>query len=180
MSREEFLRRWDELPDLKKAELIDGVVYVASPVSIDHGKYENRVGLWLGRYAEATPGCECGQNTTWLMLESAPQPDIYLAYLEGQSNLTGTYGQGAPELAAEICVSSSKRDLGPKLALYQRAGVREYITFETGPRRITWRSLGEDGSYGEMTPDADGLLRSRVFPGLVLNAEAFWRGEVVG
>ena len=176
LSREEFLRRWEDLPDLKKAELIDGVVYVASPVSRDHGKCEGRVGTWLGIYAMAKPGCESGHNATWLMLDSAPQPDLYLFYLDGQPESKSPYLQGAPEVAVEICVSSTSRDLGPKLALYQRAGVREYLTFETGPRRITWRSLDEDGSYREITPDADGLLRSRVFPGLTLNAEAFWRG----
>jgi hypothetical protein len=37
LTREEFLRRWEELPDLKNAELIDGVVHVPSPVSRDHG-----------------------------------------------------------------------------------------------------------------------------------------------
>ena len=177
MSREEFLRRWDELPDLKKAELIDGVVYVASPVSMDHAEHENLVGFWLRAYTLRMPGCRCGNNATWLMLESAPQADSFLAYATGQGDFSGTYGQGAPELTAEICVSSSARDFGPKLALYQRAGVREYITFETKLRRITWRSLGEDGSYREITPDSDGLLPSRVFPGLTLNAEAFWLGD---
>jgi Uma2 family endonuclease len=78
---EEFLRRWEELPDLKHAELIDGVVYVPSPVSLAHGSLDFRIIWWLGHYAQATPGCKGGSNSTWLMSGSAPQPDVYLRIL---------------------------------------------------------------------------------------------------
>src|SRR6202167_3191004 len=130
---EEFLRGWGELPELKRAELIDGVVYVPSPLSLDHGSLDTRIVLWLAYYAQATPGCKAGSNSTWLMLGSAPQPDVYLRILPshgGQSRNERQFGAGAPALAVEICVTSTEIDFGPKLALYQRAGVREYITVE--------------------------------------------------
>ena len=122
---EEFLRRWEDLPDLKSAELIDGVVYVPSPVSLEHGRLDSRIILWLAYYAQATTGCDSGNNSTWLMAGSAAQPDAYLRILPshgGQSGSEGSFGAGAPELAIEICVTSSEVDFGPKLALYQRAG----------------------------------------------------------
>jgi len=176
---EEFLRRWEELPDLKNAELIDGVVYVPSPVSLTHGSLDLLIHMWLGYYAQATPGCKGGSNSTWLMSGSAPQPDAYLRILPshgGQSANEGPLGAGAPELAVEICVTSTEIDFGPKPALYQRAGVREYITVEQFGQRMIWRVL-ENGAYVAQTPPLDGIVRSQVFPGLWLDLAAFWSDD---
>ena len=176
MTREEFLRRWDALPGLKKAELIEGTVHVPSPVSREHGMFDGLVSGWLSHYEWSTPGCEVGHNSTWMMLGSAPQPDVYLAILPeygGQWRVEGKFGSGPPELAVEICLTSTEVDFGPKLALYQRAGVREYITVETFTKRIVWRVL-DGGSYRELTTGSDGAYRSVAFPGLWLNPAAFW------
>ena len=81
LSREEFLRRWEALPDLKRAELLEGVVYLPSPVSFTHGSEEGLVTHWLIHYAGCTPGCRAGSNATWLMLKDAPQPDGFLCIL---------------------------------------------------------------------------------------------------
>ena len=176
---DEFLRRWEELPDLKNAELIDGVVFVASPVSREHSRLDTRIIVWLYYYAQATPGCDNGNNGTWLMSGSAPQPDVYLCILPshgGQSGNKGPLAVGAPELAVEIRVTSSALDLGPKLALYQRAGVREYITIEAAGQRLIWRVL-ENGAYVAQALPADGIARSRIFPGLWLDVTAFWAND---
>ena len=176
---EEFLRRWEELPELKNAELIDGVVYVPSPVSIEHGSLDFRIHLWLTYYAQATPGCTGATNSTWLMSGSAPQPDVCLRIPPsrgGQSGNKGPFGAGAPELVVEICVTSAALDLGPKLALYQRAGVREYITVELLKKRMVWRVL-ENGVYVAQTLPSDGIARSQVFPGLWLDVAAFWTDD---
>jgi Uma2 family endonuclease len=176
---EEFLRRWEELPELKNAELIDGVVYLSSPVSLEHGDLDSLMHWWLAHYAQATPGCRSGSNSTWVMSGSVPQPDAHLRILPshgGQSGNKGPLGAGAPELAVEVCVTSSELDLGPKLSLYQRAGVREYITVEARGRRMIWRVL-DNGSYIAQTLPADGIFRSRVFPGLWLDVAAFWAND---
>src|SRR5712672_2291002 len=160
----EFLRRWEELPDLKRAELIDGIVFVPPPVDLEQGSRSARIIWWLAQYAYATPGCKSGNNSTWLMLDSAPQPDSYLRILPasgGQSRDEGKYSAGAPELAVEICLTSTEVDFGPKLALYQRAGVREYITIQLFRKRIVWRIL-KDGVYHSQSAPADGILRSHV------------------
>ena len=78
-----------------------------------------------------------------------------------------------PELVVEICLTSTEVDFGPKLDLYQRAGVREYVTIEIFGKRIVWRVL-EEGVYVPQKAPADGILRSRVFPGLWLDVAAFW------
>jgi Uma2 family endonuclease len=179
LTREEFLRRWEEWPEIKNAELIDGVVYMPSPVSSDHRRYSYLLSGWLTAYAAATPGCEGGSNGTWLMLESAPQPDVDLRILPalgGQSRNEGPYCGGAPELVIEVCGTSAAYDLGPKLALYQRAGVREYLTLVIDPPQIVWRELHE-GRYRPIPPGPDGILRSTVFPGLWLEPEAALAGD---
>jgi Uma2 family endonuclease len=179
MDLEEFLRRWEELPDLKNAELIDEVVYVPSPVSREHGSLDVRIHWWLTHYADATPGCEGGSNSTWLMLGSAAQPDAYLRILPshgGQSGDEELSCTGGPELAVEICVTSTEVDFGPKLQLYQRAGVREYISLELFGKRIIWRML-ENRVYIAQQIPPDGILRSQVFPGLWLDVAAFWNNN---
>lgn len=176
---DEFLRRWEELPDLKHAELIDGVVYLPSPLSREHARRHGRVAAWLSQYADATPGCEYGIEGTWLMTGSSPQPDVCLRILPaygGQSVDEGLYCAGAPELAVEISGSSIEIDLGPKLELYQRAGVREYITVEIAGQRIAWRVL-EGAAYAAQAVPPDGILRSQVFPGLRLDVAAFWADD---
>lgn len=176
---EEFMRRWEELPDLKNAELIDGVVHVLSPAGLEHGSLSSRTISWLGYYAYATPGCDAGSHSTWLMSDSVPQPDVYLRILPshgGQSRNEGEYGTDAPELVAEVCDTSTEVDFGPKLALYERAGVREYVTVELLGQRLIWRVL-ENGAYVALTLPPDGIIRSQVFPGLWLDVPAFWADD---
>ena len=179
MDVEEFLCRWDELPYLKNAELIDGIVYVPSPLSLDHGSLDTLILWWLTQYAHATPGCKAGNNVTWLMLDSSPQPDAFLRVLPsrgGQSRDEKRYCAGAPELAVEICLTSTEVDFGPKLRLYQRAGVREYITIEIFGKRIVWRKL-ENAVYVAQQIPPDGVLRSQVFPGLWLDPASLLEGD---
>jgi Uma2 family endonuclease len=176
---DEFLSVWEDLPELKNAELIDGVVYVSSPVSREHGTLDGRMIWLLAHYAQATSGCSAGSNSTWLMLGNAPQPDAYLRILPshgGQSGDEKKFATGAPELAVEICVTSTDYDFGPKLRLYERAGVREYITIETFRERLVWRIL-TDGKYAFQLTSEDGILRSEVFPGLWLDVAGLWAGN---
>ncbi|MDX2180209.1 MAG: Uma2 family endonuclease [Bryobacteraceae bacterium] len=180
MDLERFIARWDALPGLKNAELIEGVVYVPSPVSLDHGLTDGLVHCVLGYYALHTVGCRFCANGSWSMLGSMPQPDAAL-YLEpkygGQSRVRGKYPDGAPELAVEICLTSTEVDFGPKLALYGRAGVQEYVTVELLPQpKIVWRRL-VGASYTETPADGEGIHRSQVFPGLWLNEPAFFQSD---
>jgi Uma2 family endonuclease len=171
---EEFLRRWEEQPNLKLVELIEGVVYLPSPVGSAHASHDSLAVGWVMNYAARTPGCGSGSNGTWLMRGSAPQPDVHLRILPeygGQSHDEKGLSVGAPELAAEIAGSSARLDLGPKRDLYAAAGVREYIVVLIDEKRVLWLRL-EGDVYREIAPDADGILRSQVFPGLWLDPNA--------
>jgi len=174
----EFLKRWEAMPELKHAELIDGVVYcMSSPVSRPHSSAHYAVGAWLWFYESMTPGCEGGVDGTWIMgLSDVPQPDISLRILPdhgGQSSDAGDYNDGAPELVVEVSGSSMSRDMGAKLELYRRTGVREYLTIQLKPKQVTWRQLVR-GRYREIAKSEDGLLRSHAFPGLWLDPDALW------
>src|SRR5580704_14040418 len=131
LTRDEFMRRWEQMPDLHFAELIDGIVYMPSPVSDTHRDFHFLSTCWLGIYAMATPGCAGRDAVTWLMSEdSAPQPDLSLRIkpaFGGQSRIEGEYAAGAPELIVEISHTTSAKDLGVKLRLYERSGVLEYL-----------------------------------------------------
>jgi len=174
LKRDEFLRRWEAMPEVKHAELIGGLVYMPSPVSVDHGSHDSLVIGWLSYYAARTLGCSAGNDKTWLMLEDAPQPDADLRILPeygGQSRVEGLYCAGAPELAAEVSLSSASYDLGPKMQLYRAAGVQEYMAVLLGEPRVVWYRL-VDGKYVLLQPGSGGLLRSVVFPGLWLDPAA--------
>jgi Uma2 family endonuclease len=178
LDNREFLRRWEAMPELKHAELIDGVVFLApSPVSLNHGEMHARMGAWLYGYAEDTPGCGTGVTATWIMSAAdVPQPDLFLRLqpeFGGQSGESSGFGSGAPELIVEISGSTLSRDLGAKLELYRRTGVKEYLTVLLSPQQIIWRELAR-GRYRELKPDEDGLIRSRVFPGLWLDPATAW------
>lgn len=176
MSLDEFLERWEQMPELKFAELIDGVVYMVPHRSHDHALHDSHVRLLMGTYATRTRVCECLADPTWLMLSSAPQPDTALRLLPefgGKTRIERNLATGSPELVAEVCRSSRSYDLGPKLALYQRAGVAEYIAVLLEERRIDWRRL-EAGSYRILQADRAGLLKSSVYPGLWIDEQAFW------
>jgi Uma2 family endonuclease len=174
LSREEFHRLYERTPPGFKAELIGGIVYVASPLSPLHGKPHVLLTTLFGTYAVHTPGVEAADNTTVLLgEESEPQPDVYLRILPecgGQSRTASEeYVEGAPELIAEVAHTSRAIDLHAKRRDYQRYGVREYLVLSVRDRRMFWFDLQADR---ELTPDADGVIRVHTFPGLWIDVEA--------
>ncbi|URR34565.1 Uma2 family endonuclease [Thermosynechococcus sp. HN-54] len=175
LTRDEFERRYAAMPHLKKAELIEGIVYVASPLRYrSHGQPHLFLITWLGTYCAATPGVEAADAPTIrLDGDNEPQPDAILRLSHGgRSRITADdYIEGAPELVAEIAASSAAYDLHDKLRVYRRNGVQEYLVWCAYDRQIYWFSL-EAGEYQPLTPDAEGMIRSRQFPGLWLAAEA--------
>ena len=184
LTSDEFMRRWEAMPDLKHAELIDGIVHKPSPVSLQHSDFHLPLANWLGHYLAGTPGCWAGLEGTWLMGEhNVPEPDITLRVLPefgGQSRVQGIYPVGAPELVVEVAVSSKGRDLGKKLKLYERMGVREYLIADTRKQQFLWKELMPELGYQPLEPGADGIFRSRCFPGLWLNTDALWGRDLPG
>lgn len=181
LTQAEFRRRYEAMPDVDHAELIEGVVYMSSPVSAEnHGRPHAELSTWLGVYYSKTPGVDIGDNSTlWLDTDNSPQPDLYLRLDEehgGQSKLVDGYVHGAPELVAEIAASSASYDLHDKLNAYRRNGVKEYIVWRVLDREVDWFVL-EDGRFERMAL-TNGVFESRVFPGLRLNLAALLDGNL--
>jgi Putative restriction endonuclease len=175
LSRAEFLHRWTAMPNLKRAELIQGIVYMPSPLSLEHGEFERMLSGWLWVYQVATPVCKGGNNCTWFMGDDdVPQPDLDLRLLQeygGQSRYEGKYVAGAPEFLAEICVSSKSYDLNQKRDLYHASGVKEFLAVLVREQEVRWFRWTAEG-FEAMPADPDGIHRSRVFPGLWLDSVA--------
>lgn len=176
LSRPEFERRYDTMPDVK-AELIQGVVYVASPVSAEsQGKPHFRAIVWLGLYSSVTPGVDGADNASVrLDFDNMPQPDAFLClapHCGGRVRVADDdIAENAPELIVEVASSSVSYDLNDKLQVYRRHGVPEYVVWRTRDHAVDWFVL-ENGNYVRLAPDANGLYKSRVFPGLWLDPKA--------
>ena len=183
LTRREFERRYSGRPDIKKAELIEGVVYRPSPVRFrSHGEPHGWIIGWLTVYCSATPGVHLGDNATVrLDLDNELQPAALLR-LEpesgGHSSIsTDDYVEGAPELIVEIAASSAAYDLHDKLRVYRRNGVQEYLVWQIYDKRVDWFSLTE-GEYVPLVPDTSEVLHSQVFPGLRLVVPALLSGNI--
>lgn len=177
LSRVEFERRYHAMPPHIKAELIEGVVYMSSPVRFrSHGKPHRQAVTLLGVYADTTPGVECVDNATFrLDPANEPQPDVAL-FIEsaagGQARVSADdYLESAPELIIEVAASTAAIDLHTKLDVYRLSGVREYIVWRVAEPAFDW-FVEQDCEYLRLQPDARGILRSKVFPGLWLDTKA--------
>jgi len=181
LSAEEFERRYHLMPDVKKAELIGGVVYMPSPVSLDdHGSPHFDMGTWLGTYKAFTFGVRGGDNATVrLNPKNRPQPDLLLIIKPecgGATILTDGYVTGPPEHVDEISASSTNYDLNQKLNEFLAAGIPEYVVWRVWDQAIDWFVL-EGAKYRKIDPEA-GIYRSHVFPGLWLDAAAMIAGDM--
>ena len=175
-----FHALYEAMPPETRAELIDGVVYMPSPVGSAHGEAHISMLYWLANYKEKTPGVKALSGaTTILGRKSEPQPDGLLriaAECGGRTKNKGSYIHGAPELVAEVSKATRFIDLGPKLKDYQRAGVLEYVVDALDPDEILW-FVRERGVLVQHPVDGDGLYRSTVFPGLWLDPQALLAGD---
>lgn len=185
LTRAEFERRYTLHPEIKKAELIEGVVYVASPVRIRlHSQPHARIMAWITHYWAATPGVQVADNGTYRLDEdNEPQPDVSMwidqptsggAWIDADDYLAG-----APELLVEVAASTASIDLGDKKRAYQRIGVQEYLVLQVYEKKASWFRL-QDGDYQEIPADAQGILRSALFPGLWLDPAKFWAADLGG
>jgi Uma2 family endonuclease len=180
LARAEFERRYACHPEITKAELVDGVVYVTSPVKIgQHAKPHGALVAWLVAYAAGHQGLTWADNgTVRLDGDTEVQPDVLLMREGGRASIDeDDFIVGAPELVAEVSASSAGYDLHDKMRAYRRNGVREYVVWQVLEERIDWVRLHE-GEYVAVPPDESGVVESAVFPGLRLNVAAMLNGDM--
>lgn len=187
LDREEFYRRIDELEQQGKStrgiERLEGVVYMPTAIRIDqHGEPQFLIVAWLGAYAAVTQGVQgAGNSTSKLDRDNDPEGDAVLRIRPGYGGQSTTdeqgYISGPPELLVEVSGSTSEKDLQVKFEIYRRNGVLEYLVWETVAEEFYWFVL-QNGEYSRLTPDAAGLIKSRIFPGLHLDVPALLRGDL--
>jgi hypothetical protein len=181
----EFQRRYEAMPNVKKAELIDGVVYMPSPVSFrEHGEPHNDFNGWVFVYKAFTPGVEAGDNSTLreLLGTTQPQPDLCLRIIEacgGQSRIDAEgFLHHSPEWLGEVSASSASFDLNKKLRVYEQNDVLEYVVWRVEEQAIDWFLL-KDGHFEAMPISKEGYYKSKVFPGLWLDPQALIEGDLI-
>lgn len=181
LTRAEFERRYKAMLQRKPAELIEGIVYMPSPLRAEsHGQPHARIMAWLVTYEAATPGVGVFDNAAVrLDPDNEPQPDALLRMNRGgRSRISpDDYIEGAPELIVEIAASSASIDMHEKLKVYRRNQVQEYLVWRVYDQQFDWFRLEEE-QYIQLEPDAWGMLRSRVFPGLWLDRPALLEGNL--
>ncbi|HEY7327933.1 MAG TPA: Uma2 family endonuclease [Gemmataceae bacterium] len=179
LDQKTFHARYEAMPEHCRAELIGGIVYMPSPQKIPHSKAQQLVVRWLDEYAEATPGTEALLNNTQILgPDSEPEPDACLFVTPEFGGRVyadkNDYLHGAPELIVEVSSSTESIDLHLKKQDYQQAGVSEYVVLALRMQQVFW-FIRQRGKYKEAPLPADGIFRSRVFPGLWLDAESMLR-----
>lgn len=178
MSREEFHALYSECEGLERVELIEGVVYMPSPVRIiQHQRPAQLAYRWLMAYGDRDPDEVEAMDGSSVLLDNKnePIPDLML-YRLAPGRFEDGYLKGAPELIMEIAASTKSRDLHQKKRAYERNGVLEYIAWRTLDGAIDWFQL-RDGVYVQREPGADGVIASEVFPGLRLDVPAMLAGD---
>lgn len=181
LTRWEFETRYEKMPNLKKAELIGGIVYMASPLRIEeHGNPHIHIATWLGTYEAFTPSVQSGDNCTVILdSDNEPQPDALLRIKNGGQSIINQKGyvEGAPELIVEIAASTVSFDLHDKMEVYRLHEVQEYLVWRVYDGEFDWFRFRE-GRYIKLEPNSDGIIKSEIYSGLWLDVNALLTGNL--
>jgi len=173
-----FHARYEAMPEDFRAELIGGIVFMASPVGSDHARFHSYLMEWLLVYRAETPGIEALVNPTIILgPEDEPEPDACLIVVPGFGGKTRTERgviAGSPELVVEVASSSLARDLDIKRRSYERNGVGEYLVIAVTEPQVFWFAR-KDQVFDQLVPGPDGIYRSPFFAGLWLDSDALLR-----
>jgi Uma2 family endonuclease len=161
----------------KKADLIDGEIYMASPDNTD----ANDLFLWLiclikdfvdlrelGKVFGSRVACRLDNK-------NGPEPDILFVRQSRRHLIKRGHIVGPPDLVIEIVSPGSvERDYEKKRKQYGRFGVSEYWIIDEDLKKVTLLRLDGKGQYREAKP-RKGILHSQVLPGFWLRVEWLWR-----
>jgi Uma2 family endonuclease len=160
--------------DGQKADLIDGVIYVASPDTTRSNALTGFLYFLLEGYtaARSLGGFTFVTRFACKISDArAPEPDVGYVQQERLHLVHEGHMDGGPDIAVEIVSRDSRsRDYGEKRELYQAAGVTEYWIVDPLQRRVEFLRL-QDGRYVLVPLEENRIFRSAVIPGLWLNVE---------
>lgn len=167
----------DRIPEDQKADLIEGVIHVASPESLEGNELIGWV-LWVmtGFVDEKDLGRVYFERVAFrLGKHQGPEPDIAFVRTDRLHLAQYGYFDGPPDLAMEfVSPESVERDYEKKRAQYQAAGVPEYWILDEILQKVTLLCLVAGATeYAEVAAE-DGAYRSAVLPGFYLRPEWLW------
>jgi Uma2 family endonuclease len=161
----------------QKADLIDGVIYMASPENND----ANRLFVWLITLvsvfvSERDLGDVFGSRSAFRLDDgNSPEPDIAFVRKARLHLVMWGYTAGSPDLAREIVSPESvERDYSKKRAQFEAFGVIEYWIIDELKKKITLLRLDRKGKYRVIRPK-HGRYDSKVLPGFWLESEWLWQ-----
>ena len=160
----------------EKADLIDGVIYVAT---LDTPAINELTGLFfvlLSGYVEHKDLGTVFLHRVAYRLDdlNGPEPDIGFVRKGRQLAIKREYVQGPPDLAAEIVIPESvELDYDRKRKLYEQFGVREYWIVDDLEKKVTLLRRRQ-GSLRQVRA-RKGVLASSVVPGFWLRPEWLWQ-----
>ncbi len=174
LSQPEFHHRYGLMPELFRADLIGGVVFVSSGLHQKHSRHRILLGTPIFLYEGCTPGVEASERATVILSDQDEvHPDLCVRLLPecgGQTRFSDTQDVlGGPELVVDIAASPRALEFHLKLERYRTAGVVEYVVFCLEEWKLHWFNLLLNR---EIEPEPDGIFRSRVFPGLWIDGQA--------
>jgi Uma2 family endonuclease len=160
-----------------KADLLDGVIYMASPENTDaNDLFVWLLGLIFDFVEFGDLGKVYGSRVAYRIDgRNGPEPDISFVRKDRLHLVKRGHVKGPPNLAMEIVSPESvERDYEKKRTLYERAGVREYWIIDEELRKVTLLVLDRKGKYREIRP-RKGVFHSQVLPGFWLRPEWLWQ-----
>jgi Uma2 family endonuclease len=159
----------------EKADLLNGVIYMASPESTDN----NDLGVWLLKLmSEFTEQSDLGKvyfsRVAFRITEKqGPEPDIAFVAKRRLRLVKKGFVDGPPDIAVEIVSADSmERDYETKRALYERAGVKEYWIIDPDERKATFLRR-QRGKFREVALDGT-VFESIVLRGFKLDVRWLW------
>jgi Uma2 family endonuclease len=161
----------------QKADLIDGVIYMASPENID----ANDLFVWLltlinlyarkkklGRVFGSRVACRLDDK-------NAPEPDIVFVGAKHQDRIRRGGVDGPPDLVLEIVSPESvERDYDKKRRQYQRFKIPEYWIVDEEEQKVTLLRLNARGKYRDVPP-RKGVFHSKALRGFRLDPRWLWQ-----
>lgn len=164
------------VPDGQKADLINGVIYMASPDNTDAGDLFGWLFTLLYDFCERYDvGKVYGSRIAFKLDDkNSPEPDIAIVRKDHLERVERGHVLGPADLAIEIVSPESvERDYEKKRNLYEKFKFSEYWIIDEELQRVTLLRLGAR-EYKEVRP-RKGVLVSKVLPGFWLRPEWTWQ-----
>ena len=169
LTAEDFLEWLD--PE-HSADLIDGEIFMHSPVSIRHAELLNFLDAILRIYIDEHQLGRLFREEVAVRLSSRNvfQPDLAFYRAQREDRIHDNHVEGAPDLVVEaLSPRTADRDVGVKFAEYEQHGVTEYWVLD--PETLAHRCYRRDGELLVEYAVGAARIESRAVPGFFVLRE---------